>query len=333
MEDNGSRAMSSISDPGLVQDGRNSVWNEHVLKAQTDVNFITTRCGARYIKNTAMKGIILVERDDGPRGATTFKGFSKLPLELQRMVWEEACFIPSNIDIWGVSTRSDNGYAEWQHSPYGAYCGELVKYRSHHSVPSILHASKDSRLIDLRHYSLSFAFDLEETFGFTKVHVHFPPRIYASFACDIICPLASFPSPRPSTLFQENLSMGGIEQQFPIRRITIPTTATWNAGSWHDMHMLEYPLDEVILYAGSPASLSAEDTFDPATASPFSMDFISLDQARARGLIGNLEYVKMLATFQAAKFKLGTWKGMFKGITRDPKISYMYLESSATTNW
>jgi hypothetical protein len=280
------------SEEYISQDGDNHTSADE-SPATADAN-----AASKYIKNDVMRKWLSPESEEILQAATTFEGFPKLPLELRRMIWTYACFVPRNIDVWAVSTSEEEGFDEFDDSQYGAYWGEITKSRSHNPVPPILNTSSESREIGLQHYSLSFGTDHKHSFGFVKIEISFPPKIYVNFDCDIICPINTSPSSRYSACFLEHLSFTDL----PVRRLALPTTSTWDQAGWQDSDMLlRHDLDEVILYAGRPTSFKDMETFyDPADATPFSMEFISLEAAKEEGLIGNVEYDEVAKTLQEA---------------------------------
>ncbi|PVH79850.1 hypothetical protein DL98DRAFT_572316 [Cadophora sp. DSE1049] len=124
----------------------------------------------------------------------TFTCFPKLPFELRTMILTHACLETRIIDIWAMKLRLKdfNGFPssldEW---PY--------KWRSQaERAPALLHTSRETRTVGLKHYSLAFktSFVLhDEITDATTGVVITPAHIWVNWHCDVIyyMPINSLP--------------------------------------------------------------------------------------------------------------------------------------------
>jgi hypothetical protein len=85
------------------------------------------------------------------RRCTTFTCFSRLPLELRRMIWKYTCFHQRNVDIT-ASYLPDQLWDIWDES----YFHDVFYYLSLCGPPAVLHVNKESRSEGLKWYSLDF---------------------------------------------------------------------------------------------------------------------------------------------------------------------------------
>ncbi|KAN0102840.1 hypothetical protein V8E51_011153, partial [Hyaloscypha variabilis] len=110
-----------------------------------------------------------------------FTCFPKLPLEIRRMIWKEACSVERVLDIWPVLLDVE-GAAKFFDSTRGI----PFSYKSYSTHPAILHTSRESRSTGLENYCLSFEtkFDMEVKGMDFKITI--PARIYVNWEFDII---------------------------------------------------------------------------------------------------------------------------------------------------
>ncbi|KAF8859039.1 hypothetical protein BDZ45DRAFT_742853 [Acephala macrosclerotiorum] len=127
--------------------------------------------------------------------AREFTGFSKLPLELRNMIWEEAAKVPRNVDVWSptfgsMTLRADGSGEQVVVKPY--------RFISKQSPPSILHTNQESRVIALKFIHLDFGNDFDgDGLGFALI---FEPTIMC-YKDDRICPMGPYTETAMMDLF------------------------------------------------------------------------------------------------------------------------------------
>lgn len=118
----------------------------------------------------------------------TFTCFPNLPLELRNTVWEYASNQPRNLDIWAPTIGSLNFQWSPQHDKTEY---TIHKFCSTQPVPGVLHANRESRVVALKFYELSFGSDCRFHPG-DILAVSFPARIYHNVESDRLCPMGSW---------------------------------------------------------------------------------------------------------------------------------------------
>lgn len=93
-----------------------------------------------------------------------FTLFSKLPPELQDMVWEFEASVPRVLEITGEKPHP----IEWRTRIIATYT-----INSPHQIPPTLHATSASRQVALKLYTPAFSFDLGHP-------------VYFNFGCDVL---------------------------------------------------------------------------------------------------------------------------------------------------
>jgi hypothetical protein len=112
-----------------------------------------------------------------------FTFFPGLPVELQNLIWEFACFIPRFVEIEPVRFRYNFEETKgWIIFNYRY----LYQLQSRFSVPPVLHACHESRRIGLMHYQKTFGADKAIRRGGLSTKIKTPGRIYFNWACDTI---------------------------------------------------------------------------------------------------------------------------------------------------
>ena len=137
---------------------------------------------APYAKSTG-EAVMPAERHT----LKTFNCVPKLPFELRTMILTLACHEPRIIDLWIFElpcTEHGGMMTAWGDRPY--------RWRSSaERAPALLHASRETRTVVLKCYSLAF----ETTFSVrghwassavTKT-IKTPAHIWVNWGCDIIC--------------------------------------------------------------------------------------------------------------------------------------------------
>jgi hypothetical protein len=115
----------------------------------------------------------------------TFICFSKLPVELQDLVWEAVAYLPRNLDVWAsfqgelrYQGENDFGPTEFVYRPF--------KFVTSQPPPAILYVNQEAHKIGLQRYELSFDVDYDPGCGFTFTT---PTKIYQNWDMDRICPM------------------------------------------------------------------------------------------------------------------------------------------------
>lgn len=117
-------------------------------------------------------------------------------------------------------------------------------YVSHRILPpAVLQVCKESRIIGLKYYSLSFNTRFETQEGLGKITIETPARIYVNWECDIICPILPIVN-QPCDVFDGILGDLGLDQ-WKIRRMAMAA----DAPGWITKVMLNASLEEVIIYS------------------------------------------------------------------------------------
>lgn len=99
----------------------------------------------------------------------SFTCFPKLPLELRRQIFKEACCVSRVIDI----RANPIGSEEVGIAFFGEYLAAPVGFRTFcKSTPSILHVSREARSIGLKYYGLEFG---------TEFHLDIGPGVVVDF--------------------------------------------------------------------------------------------------------------------------------------------------------
>jgi hypothetical protein len=116
-----------------------------------------------------------------------FWKFKELPVEIRLMIWKDVCFEPRIVDVWG---KPLSHLCHSNHSLFFRQCPFV--YRSHSTIPSILHVSTEARTAGLKHYSLGFG--ISWYFNYPVLDTR-PGQIYVNWSCDIIYPITYHPNP------------------------------------------------------------------------------------------------------------------------------------------
>jgi 2EXR family len=116
--------------------------------------------------------------------SSQFTCFKKLPLELRRQIWKEACCVSRFVDIWATPIGEDLG----DYSNYEFYGQTLYSTKST-DTPAILHRSPEARSVGLEHYSLAFGSSTTQYFGKATIQITIPSGIYFQWGWDIACPM------------------------------------------------------------------------------------------------------------------------------------------------
>jgi hypothetical protein len=113
----------------------------------------------------------------------TFTLFPKLAPELRLKIWEEASFLPRDLDIFcipmGIITmgliEDEDEEPEDHFTPF--------RFVSSQAVAPILHVSSEARRVGLKHYKPWFTVDYDfRSFAFST-----PPHVYYNNVSDRIC--------------------------------------------------------------------------------------------------------------------------------------------------
>lgn len=130
-------------------------------------------------------GIASTKRDSAStKDELLFTLFPKLPLELRRNIWKQACFVPRNIDIWVQDLLEGNSLCGRSYNSrfrgHFRYPLNVFSYRSLSRPPAVLHATGESRAIGLEHYSLEFGTDIEQDFDRSTIRASTPAQVYVN---------------------------------------------------------------------------------------------------------------------------------------------------------
>jgi 2EXR family len=127
----------------------------------------------------------LSSQDYSDYGRRTFTRFPKLPLELRRKIWKEACSVPRLVDLWAnfPFTLQMGFDATFRPMAYDSYSSKYP--------PAILHASHESRIVALENYRLCFGWEINEVSDRAKLRASIPAEIYVNWEYDIICPIGT----------------------------------------------------------------------------------------------------------------------------------------------
>jgi hypothetical protein len=106
---------------------------------------------------------------------TTFAPFSRLPTELRRAIWKEACNLRKLVDIQPtvlteLETQDRTSRMQIALAPADYRNGtNKFEYKTMSQAPAILHTSPEAREVGLESYSLEFGTQYIETFGRAQV--------------------------------------------------------------------------------------------------------------------------------------------------------------------
>jgi hypothetical protein len=114
-----------------------------------------------------------------------FTCFPKLPLEIRRMIWKEACSVERVLDIWAV-TLDVAGTTAFFKKAYGTV---PFSYMSHCKHPAVLHTSRESRSVGLENYCLSFGTESKSYVKCIEIKAASPVRIYVNWEFDVVLPM------------------------------------------------------------------------------------------------------------------------------------------------
>jgi hypothetical protein len=112
------------------------------------------------------------ESDDN---SPTFTLFPKLPLELRRKIWKEACSVPRLVDLWAsfLFTPQMGFDASFRPMAYDSYSSK--------SPPTVLYASHESRVVAMENYKLCFGCEINEVSDRARLRVSIPAEIYVNW--------------------------------------------------------------------------------------------------------------------------------------------------------
>ncbi|KAG4439082.1 hypothetical protein IFR05_005424 [Cadophora sp. M221] len=131
----------------------------------------------------------LARAADPPSPLTKFTIFPQLPLELRNLIWAEAAYVLRNVDIHFSTDKS--------------------RFFSTSSIPTILHATPESRAEGLKYYKATFGrvtiISEEDKDGNVSISSSeedevvvlgcaLEPRVYVNWAVDTICVMSLHPS-------------------------------------------------------------------------------------------------------------------------------------------
>ena len=91
--------------------------------------------------------------------------------------------MPRVVDLWAVPA----GGPQFTESCLPIFGMEPMIYKSYALAPVILHTSRESREVGLKHYDLAFGTKYNIQVGKTQIDIVTPPQIYVHWACDILC--------------------------------------------------------------------------------------------------------------------------------------------------
>ena len=120
-----------------------------------------------------------------------FTCFPKLPFELRTMILTIACHEPRIIDLWIFELPFE------EHGGATTYWGDRpFRWRSQaERAPALLHASRETRTVGLKYYTLafetSFPLDDSQTSSMMTIKtiktIDTPAHIWVNWDCDIMC--------------------------------------------------------------------------------------------------------------------------------------------------
>lgn len=117
---------------------------------------------------------------------STFTCFQRLPYDIRYLVWKLAASVPRNLDIWPLSI----GALASNHNPDVELTPQMWRIFTTSPIPSILHATQESRTIGSKFYVLSFGVK-HQCPSYHGATITMPPRVYYNLEVDRVCLMIS----------------------------------------------------------------------------------------------------------------------------------------------
>ncbi|KUJ18205.1 uncharacterized protein LY89DRAFT_41698 [Mollisia scopiformis] len=178
-----------------------------------------------------------------------FLKFSELPSELRLKIWDEASFFQRDINLWlkTLGELSVSAYTAEDSTTHELF--KSHEFVTNTAPPTVLQICKESRVVGLTHYRLSFGTSYE----FANLSISTTPHIYVNWDCDRICLL--WPQQFQSHKSRSFKTLVNICQENRLRYLALNVLrdAHW---PYVEITTAVHSLKEVLLF-GSTAQKSA----------------------------------------------------------------------------
>ncbi|KUJ11603.1 uncharacterized protein LY89DRAFT_228232 [Mollisia scopiformis] len=186
----------------------------------------------------------------------SFTAFPRLPYELRRTIWNEACCVTRVLDLRIEPFRTEDilvaFFYEYDDAPATVRTWCRI-------APPILHASQESRSVGLKHYQPDFDYNFTIPGSDTKLSFTAKAKIYVNWDYDIICP---FDAHRDS-------GDGFARHALMLRRLLHCDKLSRIAFDVEDFQLLREEIEEL----ASRSSIIELSLFSAALGEPFIPNF------------------------------------------------------------
>jgi hypothetical protein len=211
--------------------------------------------------------------DKSDDNSPTFTLFPKLPLELRRKIWKEACSVPRLVDLWAnFPFAPQMGFdASFRPMAYDSYSSK--------SPPTNLYASHESLIVAMENYQLCFGCEINEVSDRARLRVSIPAEIYVNWEYDIICPIVIAYGERDEykTGYLHYLHNSDLGSNGRMRRIALSVNQILNQECWVlRLTDMDFELHEILLY-------QHPDRLSNAYGKPVRLEFENIDRQVEEG--------------------------------------------------